>query len=300
GRVLVRTLSALLAIDAKTGDLAGRATFGDGVATLIARDEGSLAADSPQLLTGLDERSWGDATYGTMSSDGQHVFGVEDVGFTYGLLNQRIVVGPDGSRRLDPGWPRDHNRLTAYDVATGKLVWELGGPQGQYSLPLAGMYFLGPPLPLADQLYVVGEYQGTIHLVVLDRTSGRPLAQQRLSSLEEDARRGNNNIYSGVLPQREPRRMSGASPSYAEGILVSPVAGDKFVAMDLASGEIRWTFHPEQTVPRNARFMGGVQRNANPTDHRERRWSDACVSLAGGRALLTPQGHDTIYCLDLQ
>ena len=300
GRVLVRTASALLAIDAKTGDLAWRATFDDGVATLIARDEGSLAADSPQLLTGLDERSWGDATYGTMSSDGQHVFGVEDVGFTYGLLNQRIVVGPDGSRRLDPGWPRDHNRLTAYDVATGKLVWELGGPQGQYSLPLAGMYFLGPPLPLADQLYVVGEYQGTIHLVVLDRTSGRPLAQQRLSSLEEDARRGNNNIYSGVLPQREPRRMSGASPSYAEGILVSPVAGDKFVAMDLASGEIRWTFRPEQTVPRNARFMGGVQRNANPTDHRERRWSDACVSLAGGRALLTPQGHDTIYCLDLQ
>src|SRR5690606_32317506 len=73
GRVLVRTASALLAIDAKTGDPAWRATFDDGVATLIARDEGSLAADSPQLLTGLDERSWGDATYGTMSSDGQHV-----------------------------------------------------------------------------------------------------------------------------------------------------------------------------------------------------------------------------------
>lgn len=299
GRVLVRTASALLAIDAKTGNLAWQAAFDDGVATLMARDQGSLTADSPQLLTGLDERSWGDATYGTMSSDGQHVFGVEDVGFSFGLLNQRIVVGPDGSRRLDPGWPRDHNRLTAYDVATGKLVWELGGPQGQWSLPLAGMYFLGPPLPLADQLYVVGEQQGGIHLVVLDRTTGRPLAKQRLSSIDDGSQQ-NNNIYTGTLPRREPRRMSGASPSYSDGILVCPVAGDKFVAMDLASGEIRWTFHPEQQVSRSMRIMAGLQRNGNQAEHRERRWSDACVSLAGGRALLTPQGHDAIYCLDLQ
>ncbi len=299
GRVLVRTTSALLAIDAKTGELAWQAVFDDGEAAIMARDQSSLAANSPQLLTGLDERSWGDATYGTMSSDGQHVFGVEDVGFSFGLLNQRIVVGPDGSRRLDPGWPRDHNRLTAYDIATGKLVWELGGPQGQWSLPLAGMYFLGPPLPLADQLYVVAEHQGGIHLVVIDRTTGRPLAKQRLSSIENGTRQ-DNNLYTGVTPRRAARRMSGASPSYADGILVCPVAGDKFVAMDLASGEIRWTFHPDQPASRTMRIFGGVQRNTNQAEHRDRRWSDACVSLAGGRALLTPQGQDAIHCLDLQ
>ncbi len=298
-RVLVRTVSSLISIDATTGQPVWSVPFEDGVEVLMQRDRASFSATSPQLLTGLDERQWGDLTYGTMSSDGQLVFGVEDVGFAFGLMNQRLTVGPDGSRRLDPGWPRDHNRLTAYDVVSGKLIWEIGGPQGALKLPLAGTYFLGPPLPLADQLYVVGEINRRIYLMVLDRRTGRPLSQQLLSTLETDPY-AQVNFYNGMLPRREARRMSGASPSYADGILVCPVAGDKFVAVDLGSGEARWTFQPEQVAQRPNPFFRGFRRNVNQVDHRERRWVDTCVSLAAGRALLTPQGHDAIYCLDLQ
>ncbi len=298
-RLLARTVSGLLAIDVASGQTLWHAAFDDGVKQLLIGEKGSLTANSQALLTGLDERGWGDLTYGTMSSDGEHVFGVEDVGFTYGLLNQRIMVGPDGSRRLDPGWPRDYSRLTAYHVETGKLVWEIGGPKGALGLPLAGTYFLGPPLPLADSLYVVGEVDQRIYLLVLDRRNGRLRRRQLLNTLDSDPY-ARVQIYNGLMPRREARRMSGASPSYADGILVCPVAGDKFVAVDLGTGEVRWTFQPEHvSSPRHAIF-GGMRQNVNQVDHRQRRWVDTCVSLSAGRALLTPQGRDAVYCLDLQ
>ena len=76
----------------------------------------------------MDRRTWRDLTLGTLSSDGEFVFSVEDlpVGASeiqyYGrnvilLNNGRIVSG--GSSTSDP-----FNLLRAYDVSTGKLKWE--------------------------------------------------------------------------------------------------------------------------------------------------------------------------------
>ena len=63
-----------------------------------------------------------------MSSDGRLVFGLECIPFDLGADNQSMIIRPDGRRQLDPGAFKSYTTLTAYDVKTGKVRWELGGP----------------------------------------------------------------------------------------------------------------------------------------------------------------------------
>jgi outer membrane protein assembly factor BamB len=300
--VLVRTIGRLEALRVQSGVRAWFVPFRDSVEDLLQTLPGANLAGSPQLFDGLDERLWADSTYGQMSSDGRYVFGVEDVGFAYGLLNQRMVVMPDGSRRLDPGWPRDYNRLTAYDISTGKLKWEIGGPPSE-KLELSGGYFLGPPLPLADRLYVVAEFTPRIDLLTLDPRSGRLLARQTIDAVDKDGSGPQNGVvvYNGNLPRRFPRRMAGASPSYTDGVLVCPTSRDTFTAVDLASGTILWSYHPGviENGPNLANPFVRMGAIRPPADHRDVRWTDCSVTIAAGRVLLTPAASERLFCLGL-
>ena len=58
---------------------------------------------------------------------------------------------------------------SAHDVRTGKLDWELGGPGAARQ---ADTFFLGPPLPLMGQLYVLAEIKSEIHLLALNPATG--------------------------------------------------------------------------------------------------------------------------------
>ena len=124
-----------------------------------------------------NQRITSDMTYGTLSSDGRYVFSVEDVGpdsagrrlgsrrWASGLHRRRRVRGPpagvifiNGINGMNNGeQPALCNVLAAHDIRTGKLKWQIGGPPGPHALPLAGTFFLGPPLPLHSQLYVLAE-----------------------------------------------------------------------------------------------------------------------------------------------
>jgi hypothetical protein len=119
---LVRTTGELLALDIKSGAVQWRVPLTDAVDDLMA-----LAAapgnDSGALLRGLDERLWNDLTYGTLASDGRQVYAVEDVGLVHGLTAERMVVRPDGSRRLDAGWPGSSAGRSAANAATSSLIW---------------------------------------------------------------------------------------------------------------------------------------------------------------------------------
>ena len=171
-------------------------------------------------MTALDQRVWVDLAYGTLSSDGAYVFSVEDLPLDVVLPNNRIVFRANGVRQLAPGGPRPYNRLAAHDIRTGKLKWELGGPKGEFELRLAATTFLGPPLPLGDRLYVLTDSGGEIRLLALDPSSGDVDWSQQLVVAEW-------NVLQDPI-----RRLSGASPSYADGVLVCPTSAGAVVAVD--------------------------------------------------------------------
>src|SRR5260221_13243616 len=79
----------------------------------------------------LSNRFWEDTTFGTLSSDGESVFSIEDLQLSY----PNMIALPM------PELLRDYNRLVAHDVKTGRAIWEAGGSRSNVADPLAGTFF---------------------------------------------------------------------------------------------------------------------------------------------------------------
>ena len=139
--------------------------------------------------------------------------------------------GPWGWRGRSAGNHGPCNRLSAIDIHKGSLVWEIGGAaSGAHPLRQAGSIFLGPPLPLRGQLYVLAEVNDEIRLLALDADTGSTLWSQQLAVVQR-------NLFPDSL-----RRTAGLSPSYADGILVCPTGAGGVVAVDLATRSLRWGY----------------------------------------------------------
>ena len=155
--VLMRTVGGLLAVNFTTGKRVWPGPVDESIRHLLdpgdpshsinqpARIGNARQVPNPALANGprwLSHRLYEDATYGTMSSDGQRIFCIEDLDSGLGLPEPWQVVNPNGRRIPQAVGPRSFNRLAAYDIATeGKLKWEAGGPQGEPQSELAGAFF---------------------------------------------------------------------------------------------------------------------------------------------------------------
>jgi len=295
--VLMRTLENLVAVDLQTGKRLWESPIGTPVDTILAGQDRQIdLGQATALQLRMAQRLWLDATYSRMSSDGKLVFCVEadwawERPLSPGMppiliIRQRMKEG----RSTLPG-----NRLVAYDIRTGKLQWEVGGPEDQeYTLPLAGTAFLGPPLPLMGQLYVLGETRNEIRLWVLEAQTGRLIWSQQL---------GVGGPMFDLEGQPVTGRFLGLSPSYAEGILVCPTGRGALVALDLANRTFLWAYAYLPQMEASQRRMLLVQRMMPfagqmapvPTDG----WRETTCILADGRAIFTTPESPEIYCLDL-
>ena len=246
------------------------------------------------LISGIGQRLLSDMTYGTLSSDGRRVFSIEDLELAYGPSGNNLlrigqrVVGRNLVRLNVANGEQTAlcNRLAAYEISTGKLLWSIGGPAGKDALQLAETFFLGPPLPLMGHLYVLGEVQGEIRLMALETATGELLWSQQLAVVEQS------------VDQDPLRRVSGVSPSYADGILVCPTSSGAIVGVELSTRSLLWGYRYRQGAnhrrPNNMLIASVASNNAANS-----RWVDGAVSIADGRVLATPLESDLLYCLSL-
>jgi outer membrane protein assembly factor BamB len=311
--IVVRTATSVRALDFTTGELLWEAPFVDALRHLIEHHPGD--ADKQKyaefVQRGLELRLWQDATFGTMSTDGERVFGIEELPFGLGGDYRRLVVLPDGRRRLDPGTKKSYNLLTAYDLKSGKIRWEAGGPPGEVVTPLAGAFFLGPPLPMGGKLYVVAEIEDEIRLVELDAGTGHAVWQLALTDRTGVAPTDANQLIMlaqmGIPSPLREDRTSGASPSSGGGVLVCPLSQNEYAAVDLTTRTVMWLYstHEDPVDPRMA--MMGLNRLAQKRMQDEllgadEHWADSSVTIAEDAVLLTPigeEGREKIYCLGL-
>ena len=182
----------------------------------------------------LQQRIWDDALYGQISSDGQSVFVLDELGFAPSLANsaQQMIIAQGGLAFRHPGAPRSSNQLVSLSLARqGAAQWIVGGETGEDEPKLAGAFFLGPPLPLEGKLYAVAEFNGEIRLVVLEAKTGRLQWQQQLAHVD------NRTILVDAG-----RRLSGATPSYDGGVVVCPTSAGAVVAVDVTMRSLLWGF----------------------------------------------------------
>ncbi|OAI48364.1 hypothetical protein AYO44_07255 [Planctomycetaceae bacterium SCGC AG-212-F19] len=242
---------------------------------------------------------------GSLSSDGQRVFAVDDLALPphpY-LLRNLAFAGPQPNfGSLNEMVNR--NSLKAYNIATGKLVWELSGKfdkddpaTGTKASALAESFVLAPPLPLAGKLYVLSEKQGELRLVCLE-PADTPLVSvppkliwsQTLALVKDKVTFDFN------------RRIHAAHLAYADGLLVCPTNTGAILGVDLLTHNLIWAFSyreanaanaPNPALPFN-RF--GQQQLLNINTE----WHVAAPAISDGKVVFTAPDASNIHCLDLR
>ncbi len=295
--VLMRSLTCLQGVDFRTGKriwVSDDRTVGDLVANLPRLPQQPAATP---VANWLQQRIWDNAIYGTLSSDGDFVFCVDDAYLRERTAAAEVDNVEQGQARqfnfANRPFPmqaaqQPTNELRAYEIASqGKLMWVSEEEQA-----LAGCFFLGPPLPVGGSLYVMAETKGEIRLFVLNPRTGGLEWSQQLVVVEP-------NVVEDHL-----RRMSGASPSFSDGILVCPTSAGAVVALDLTTRSLLWGFQYPKALDANLpmnrmlqfRFQQIPQVNdASDNDH----WADGSVTIAEGHAIFTPVESSEIYCVAL-
>ncbi|MGL6196702.1 MAG: PQQ-binding-like beta-propeller repeat protein, partial [Thermoguttaceae bacterium] len=178
---------------------------------------------------------------------------------------------------------------------------------------LGDTYFLGPPLPVLGNLFVIGENAGALRLFVLDAKTGKLIRHQGLvepgTSIETDWL----------------RRFRGPIPSYSEGILVCPTGAGAVVALDATNGKLLWcyTYGDDSDEKQEAQnrgmgmggrgagfgkmlqfnngipfnFSGGTHIYQYLTDYVG--WQIPATIISDGKLILAPADRPMLYCFDL-
>lgn len=290
-KVIYRTIGDVTAVSLKTGDLLWRSSLLDEslmrLINPLSMDARLRGARGAAIEAHLEQRVDRDLTAGSISSDGETVYALEELerqasftANTLGIVSEARAV----------------NKLVAYDLAGGRMLWEVGGPRGSLPDELSSQFFLGPPLPLDGRLYVMSEVQGALRLSVLKQDPDRRAVQvewsQTLISVNHP------------LIFHTPRRLSGLSPSIADGVLVCPTSSGAVVAIDLARRSLLWGFQYDSSVPpvpqNGLPFQGRTLQDFHAEEaDKSSRWMDNTVVIAEGKVLVTPRDSTRMFCLDL-
>ena len=292
--VVLRTPDRLLGVDLRSGKRIWVFPWDDSSYDRAAQITPSTTRSPPanQREQELKQRLWEDNCFGQMSSDGEQVFLIDELGVAavtnYGA--GAVFMGARGRAFPNAGFARPYNKLVSLDLKKqGKLRWIVGGESGEDEPNLAGAFFLGAPLPLEGQLYVLAEFNGEIRLCCLSAKNGALEWKQQVALMEDRQQITNDSL----------RRLAGASPSFADGVLVCPTSGGAVVAIDRATRSLLWGYQFNRwDVPQNVPGAFGFQpyRNTNvPSSH----WLDSSVTIANGCVLLTPVESQELHCLDL-
>ncbi len=286
GYVLMRSPNKLLAVDFDSGKRvwefpwAGEPTDGANLQDEALSIRGQQGSRREQELK---QRLWEDAPYGQMSSDGESVFLLDELGFASSNRYVRMMRGGIGISSQ-----RSHNKLVALSLARqGALIWKVGGKEndGENDEPqLGGAFFLGAPVPIMGHLYALAEIKNEIRLVVLDRHTGQLQWSQQIAQVED-----------GAVQMDKSRRLAGASPSFSDGVLVCPTSTGAIVAVDITTRTLMWGFQYKRVIARTHGFGRVAEDNRTVGA----RWADSTLTIADGRVIATPVESDEIFCLDL-
>lgn len=305
GKLIYRNYSGVVAIDLKSRELAWKSDLSGSLFDLVAKTPDKrhtvrrwfdqYKQGGQQLQAILFENS----TLGTLSADASRVYVVED-----------LAVPPHPSEFSNFGWGAPapqfgplsavvhQSRLTAIDLESGKVMWEVGGDR-EASL-LKGSYFLGPPLPLGGKLYVLTEHNAELRLVCLDPP--RDDRSQPAIVWTQTLATARNKLLLDVG-----RRIQAVHLAYGEGILVCPTNAGAVLGIDLLSHSLVWAHSYREGQP--AATTQGLNANQKqllairavpPTRSLSKTgWKNSAPVIADGKVLLAPPDGSALHCLNL-
>ena len=222
--LVAHTPLGILAVEFDSGR---RLWLASSVPAAGARADDAEEADPRPTAGDMSERTFDDATSGNLASDGRLVFAVESppeaMAAELTLNGFGNGFGGRGFFRTATDWHAG-NLLAAYDLeGGGRARWQLAGsgqtPADAPGEPAEAAWYLGGPLVVGDELYVLVERQGEVSLDVLGAADGRRRWTQPLATYDDDQAIAN--------PAARGRRLAGLTPAFADGLVVCPIGGGR-------------------------------------------------------------------------
>jgi outer membrane protein assembly factor BamB len=317
--VIFRALDGLHAFDLKSGQMVWQSLSDASLAAMAPTNSTSdndgmnfvinYPSTAPMVLTE-------NTLLGTLSSDQELVYAVEDLALPrmsfsqMGLGWNRRGFGNDGMPQIGNKLADYNgcNHLTAYDLEGGRAVWSIGTRVPD--TPFTDTFFLGPPLPIGDKLYVLGESHGEIKLFCLqNRRAPKPGQPGEFQYSAELVWAQPLGVISQQPITEDPvRRTQAAVLAYSDGILVCPTNAGSVIGVDLLTRSLVWAYNyqAETITPdadQNAVFMAGrirrfpvdVTGTVNTTQ-----WSFSAPVISGGRVYLAPPDGKALHAINLR
>lgn len=280
-QVLMRSVGRVYGVDFRTGKVIWQEPWFEQSPTTETIDETQLLMGEDSGSSLLKQRVWNDLPYGRMTSDGQRVYVLSDLSEVRGTAFNPLM-GLQGVRPTES----NSNTLMALDIPTeGKLIWKITGGADEEN-GWGEIFFLGPPLPLGDALYVMAETAGDIVLICLDASTRLERWRQQLVAIE------GGSIHGDPI-----RRVAGATPSYHHGVLVCSTGAGVIVGVDLLDQSLIWALRFERNEAMNQQVMGA--RRDLSSDQLLQRWWDGTPRIVGDTVFVTPIESDRLFALDL-
>jgi outer membrane protein assembly factor BamB len=243
------------------------------------------------------------STVGTLTTDNSKVYVVDDLALPPHPASPQLQQLQWGGQVMSFGPLQDavyHSRLQAFDLATGKILWELGG-RGAGAGELADSYFLGPPLPLGGKLYVLTEKNTELRLVCLEppREDKQPPTIGWIQTLA--------NFRDRMLLDPG-RRIQAAHLSFGDGIIVCPTNAGVLLGIDLLSHSFAWAYSYREDAPaqessnnmNGRRMMPGMWPGQMNNHSLSADWKTSAPIIQDGKVVFTAPDAPSVHCLNLR
>ena len=280
--IIMRSVDRLLGVDFRTGKRVWM--FPENLFVGQRSQELDESIRDAMAEAHFGQRMFADSLFGQVSSDGQSIFVVQDVGFAGATLSPMVV--PKGQFIQNPLGGSRFNSLVAVQLdRQGAVKWYVGGEHEINEPEFKDVFFFGAPLPLDDCLFVLYEKKNEVRLACLESATGHLLWSQHLANVETE----------GDVIENSTRRLAGWSPSYCDGILICPTSAHAVIAVDLSNRALLWGFEYGAATNPIANLSRESNRSAAPKSN----WLDSTITAVGGAVVLAPVESDQLYCLDL-
>ncbi len=179
----------------------------------------------------LDKFYYYSSIYGSLSSNGQHVFAIDYLPDSLPLKQPVLNLGMRQRTAYFPVVSRRGNRLVALPVKQQKAAPESNALEARPAWSISGYYFLGAPLPVGHYLYAVAEHHSQISLLCIDPKTGAIHWKQGIAYVNQPIHSDRNRAHLQC------------PLTSSQGIIVCTTQIDTLVAVDATNGDLLWNYY---------------------------------------------------------
>ncbi len=281
--------------------------------------------DSYNQVPGFNSLLFENTMIGSLATDHRLVYAINDLAvpphpgaFMFNQFNPQMNQWQMGE--LKPFIMQ--NELSAYDLITGKLKWELNQDDPKFK----DSHFLSMPLSIGGKLYVLNERltnpgegagvnqfgqpgnpiggESELRIVCLDPNKVVNAKPEILDPIQVLG----NVVLSNRVVQDIPRRVNAVHLAYGEGVLVCPTNAGEVFGIDLMTRSLVWSY-PYRENSHQQIVLPGMNPNMFPRPNPGAvntgtttisKWKSSPPALQDGKVVFTAPDADSVHCVSLR